>query len=67
MHSTAYVRGNSKLMVESKKLSAVDFTFMNILGRGAYGRVAKAVRKETGEVFAIKIVEKSHLQRVNSI
>ena len=54
-------------MVESKKLSAVDFTFMNILGRGAYGRVAKAVRKETGEVFAIKIVEKSHLQRVNSI
>jgi serine/threonine protein kinase len=51
-------------MVEAKKLSAADFSFMGILGRGAYGRVAKATKKDTGEIFAIKIVDKKHLQRV---
>lgn len=51
-------------MVESKKLSKQDFAFLSILGRGAYGRVAKSQKIDTGEVFAIKIVEKSHLQRV---
>ncbi len=51
--------------MEAKKLSAADFNFLGILGRGAYGRVAKAQKKDTGDYFAIKIVEKSHLQRVN--
>lgn len=51
-------------MVEPKKLCAADFSFTGILGRGAYGRVAKAIKKDTGEVFAIKIVDKKHLQRV---
>lgn len=54
-------------MVEGKKLSSKDFNFIGILGRGAYGRVAKAQKKDTGELFAIKIVEKSHLQRVTII
>lgn len=53
-------------MVEGKKLGAADFNFEGILGRGAYGRVAKATKKDSGEVFAIKIVEKKHLQRVTS-
>jgi 3-phosphoinositide dependent protein kinase-1 len=54
-------------MVESKKLGPKDFNFIGILGRGAYGRVAKAQKKDTGEVFAIKIVDKSHLQKVSFI
>ena len=54
-------------MVEGKKLCPTDFEFKSILGRGAYGRVARAIRKDTGEVFAIKIVEKLHLQKVRVI
>lgn len=51
-------------MVEGKKLGPADFSFSGILGRGAYGRVAKATKKDSGEIFAIKIVDKQHLQRV---
>lgn len=51
-------------MVESKKVEQQDFQFLQILGRGAFGRVAKAIKKDTGETFAIKIVEKAHLKRV---
>mmetsp|Transcript_4 Transcript_4/g.3 ORF Transcript_4/g.3 Transcript_4/m.3 type:complete len:419 (-) Transcript_4:36-1292(-) len=52
-------------MVEARKLEPRDFQFVEILGRGAYGRVAKAVRKETGETFAVKIIEKAHLKKEN--
>lgn len=52
-------------MVEAKKLEPQDFQFVEILGRGAYGRVAKAIRKDTGETFAVKIIEKAHLKKEN--
>jgi serine/threonine protein kinase len=54
-------------MVEAKRLAREDFTFITIIGQGAYGRVAKAKKNDTGELFAIKIVEKTHLQRVDPI
>lgn len=50
-------------MEQKRKFSAADFRFLEILGRGSYGRVIKAEKRETGEEFAIKIVDKSHLQK----
>ena len=53
--------------MEGKQLGPGDFNFIGILGRGAYGHVAKAEKKDTCETFAIKIIQKSHLKRVPSI
>ncbi|CAG9317220.1 unnamed protein product [Blepharisma stoltei] len=52
-------------MAESKRVDQHDFDFIEILGTGAYGRVVKAIKKDTGETFAIKIVEKSLLKKEN--
>lgn len=41
-----------------------DFTFLKSLSAGAYGRVALARKKDTKDLFAIKIMEKEKM--VNS-
>ena len=52
--------------MEQRKIRKEDFQFIQLLGRGAYGRVAKAQRIDTGDTFAIKIVEKALLKRVSA-
>ena len=42
-----------------------DFEWGEILGEGSYSRVRKAVRRSSGDVFAIKVVEKADQDEVN--
>jgi calcium-dependent protein kinase len=39
---------------------AENYTFLNSLGEGSYGKVIKAIHKLTNSVRAIKIIKKSH-------
>lgn len=41
----------------------MDSTFLEQLGRGAYGLVLKAESNETKEIFAVKIVDKKVVPR----
>eukprot|EP00299_Pterocystis_sp_00344_P018282 c9131_g1_i2.p1 GENE.c9131_g1_i2~~c9131_g1_i2.p1 ORF type:complete len:400 (-),score=85.92 c9131_g1_i2:44-1243(-) len=46
------------------KLSAVEFELLGTIGKGSFGRVLLAERRTTGEVFALKVLNKSFfLQR----
>jgi calcium-dependent protein kinase len=51
----------NKTMFVSKELSnpAENYTFLNSLGEGSYGKVIKSVHKLTNSVRAIKIIKKS--------
>mmetsp|Transcript_11377 Transcript_11377/g.17111 ORF Transcript_11377/g.17111 Transcript_11377/m.17111 type:complete len:573 (-) Transcript_11377:211-1929(-) len=53
-----------KLISEPK---TSDFYFGAILGEGAFARVVHAKSKATSAEFAIKIMEKSHIQRENKV
>jgi serine/threonine protein kinase len=37
-----------------------DFTLNRVLGTGHYGTVYSATHKQTGEIYAIKSIDKSH-------
>ena len=50
-------------MEEDKKLSIDDFTLLKVVGKGSYGTVMLAKRKETDEVLAIKMLKKSYLKK----
>ena len=44
---------------------AEDFVFGDTLGHGSFGDVVKAVDKETGTEYAIKIIEKQLVVKLN--
>lgn len=44
-----------------------DYVFIDIISKGAYGRVYKVQKKETREVFALKIISKAKIVAENSI
>ncbi|OXU30185.1 hypothetical protein TSAR_007638 [Trichomalopsis sarcophagae] len=44
-----------------------EYVFIDIISKGAYGRVYKVQKKETREVFALKIISKAQIVAENSI
>ena len=44
-----------------------DFELLGVLGRGSYGRVLQVRKRDTGEVFAMKVMSKTDLIRRNQI
>jgi serine/threonine protein kinase len=48
-----------------KKYSKNDFEVLELLGKGAYAKVVKAVHKETKQVKAIKVIDKTFMERVS--
>ncbi|KAG5641225.1 hypothetical protein DXG03_005691 [Asterophora parasitica] len=45
--------------------SPQDFEFGDILGHGSYSTVIQATGKKSGRAYAIKVLDKAHLQRHN--
>jgi hypothetical protein len=42
-----------------------EFEILGLLGRGAYAKVVKAKLKKDGSIYAIKIIDKSFIEKVN--
>jgi hypothetical protein len=46
-------------------LSASDFINLELIGSGAYGKVYKATCIHTEKIYAIKVLDKKHLLKIN--
>lgn len=44
-----------------------DYIFIDIISKGAYGRVYKVKMKETKEIFALKIISKAKIVAENAV
>ena len=49
---------NYKSEQPNKKTSIEDFEFIKELGQGSYGKVILGIHKETGKKYAIKVIDK---------
>ncbi|TMW60865.1 hypothetical protein Poli38472_000907 [Pythium oligandrum] len=47
----------------SLSISLKDFTVYNVIGKGGFGTVINAVKKSDGQIYALKILEKSKMTK----
>jgi serine/threonine protein kinase len=52
---------------KSKALSLDDFDLLCVLGRGSFGKVMKVKKKDTNEIYAMKVLSKDMLVKNNMI
>ncbi|KAJ3438013.1 non-specific serine/threonine protein kinase [Anaeramoeba flamelloides] len=56
-----YKKENAQNRLKTKKLQASDFEILKIIGKGAFGIVSLAKEKSTGDVYAMKILNKQKM------
>ncbi len=44
-----------------------DFQMLSVIGKGSYGKVLLVKKKDTGELFAMKVLKKSEILRRNQV
>nr|WOA00644.1 serum-glucocorticoid-inducible kinase [Haemonchus contortus] len=44
-----------------------DFDFLTTLGKGSFGRVFQVMHKESGKIYAMKVLSKEHIRRKNEV
>ena len=45
------------------RVSDDDFERLHVVGTGSYGKVFQVRKKDTGEIFAMKVLQKAHIMR----
>jgi serine/threonine protein kinase len=44
-----------------------DFKVLHVVGRGGFGKVMQVERRDSGEIFAIKTMRKTHVVKMNDV
>eukprot|EP01006_Ploeotia_vitrea_P041700 TRINITY_DN66564_c12_g2_i1.p1 TRINITY_DN66564_c12_g2~~TRINITY_DN66564_c12_g2_i1.p1 ORF type:complete len:537 (+),score=332.58 TRINITY_DN66564_c12_g2_i1:161-1771(+) len=56
-----------QLLKDTKKVSLENFELLKVLGRGSFGKVMQVMEKETGNVYAMKILKKRAIVARNQV
>ena len=52
---------------EKKAVKLQDFQFLNVIGRGAFGKVFKVKLNDSNEIFAMKVLRKDDILKYNDL
>ena len=54
-------RKSATLYGDNSNVTLGDFELLKVIGRGTYGKVMQVRRRDTGEVFAMKVLKKENI------
>ncbi|KAL7754002.1 Serine/threonine-protein kinase [Sorochytrium milnesiophthora] len=62
-HSSATGQVHMQISIKQAKstIGIEDFDLLTVVGKGSFGKVMQVKKKDTGRVYAMKILKKSHL------
>ena len=52
-----------EIVISKRNHCKEDFEFLKVIGRGGFSRVLMARKKDSGQLFAVKAIQKVHLQQ----
>ncbi|EGC32113.1 hypothetical protein DICPUDRAFT_38849 [Dictyostelium purpureum] len=52
---------------KSEKVGVSDFELLNLVGKGSFGKVIQVRKKDTGEIYAMKVLSKKHIVEHNEV
>lgn len=63
---TSKIMGEVKLqscfrISKQKHMAIDDFELLKVIGKGSFGKVMQVVKKDTGRIYAMKIIKKAHI------
>ena len=67
-NDTEEVKGYERLIIQSQresgcgKISKLDFNMIKVIGRGSYGKVLLVKKKDTGKLYAMKVLKKTFIR-----
>lgn len=51
----------------TKKLGVEDFDLLALIGKGSFGKVMQVRKKDTGKIYAMKVLDKKHILAHNEV
>lgn len=54
-----------EIPAQEKKIGPEDFELLRVVGQGAFGKVFQVQKKDTGEIFAMKVMRKDKIKEKN--
>jgi len=53
--------GDNGAAPKKEKVTVDDFDLLNLLGKGSFGKVMQVRKKDSGRIFAMKVLDKKHI------
>lgn len=63
----AILKAHIRVERQKRKVSEADFEKLRVIGRGTFGKVFQARKKDTGRIYAMKVLKKDHIIKNNAI
>jgi RAC serine/threonine-protein kinase len=64
--NVAKQKENAKSSPE-QKLTVEDFSLLNVIGKGSFGKVMQVKKKDNGKIYAMKVLDKKHILEHNEV
>jgi serine/threonine protein kinase len=69
-NSQAMMQEYDNIIVEQQKttggnVTKKDFEMISVIGKGSYGKVMQVKKKDTGQLYALKVLKKAEIIRRN--
>jgi len=63
----ALLKAKEAVTGSSEKVGVEDFDLLNLVGKGSFGKVMQVRKKDSGKIYAMKVLDKKHILEHNEV